>query len=348
VLDVHTGEVRGIVGGRDFTHSAFDRALLARRQPGSAFKPIVYAAAMHAGLSTAARVETTPVEVAGALGAWRPDDLVPDSVTSLTVRNALALSSNNAAVRIGEWVGVERVIEMARTLGITTPIPSVPSIFLGAAEVAPVELAAAYATLGNGGRSVKPTLITRVEDARGRVLWRTPQQQNQTLDEGVAFLTTSMLQDVIDHGTGNAVRRDGFWLPAAGKTGTTNGAKDVWFVGMTPDLVAAVWLGFDQPKEILPNAFGGNLAAPIWSQTMKAAYAERAAPAAWTAPASLISMPIDGESGFMASPECPPADVRIEYFFPGSEPTEYCPLHPRRGNGIIDRLLRGIGVRGGG
>jgi penicillin-binding protein 1A len=345
VLDAHTGAVRGLVGGRDFTHSSYDRALQARRQPGSTFKPIVYAAALQAGLSPAAHIETTPVELTNTLGAWRPDDLVPDSVTSLTVRDALALSSNNAAVRVGEWVGVERVIEMARTLGITTPIPAFPSIFLGAAEVIPVEFAAAYATLGNGGHRVTPTLITRVEDARGRVLWRAPEEPPYVLDEGVAFLTTSLLQDVVDRGTGSAVRRDGFPHPAAGKTGTTNEAKDVWFVGMTPDLVAAVWLGFDQPKQILPNAFGGNLAAPVWTRTMQAAYATRAAPAPWSAPPSLLSATIDANTGYLATGSCPPQDVMIEYFVPGTEPMEYCPTHGGGGGNIFDRLLRGIGVR---
>jgi penicillin-binding protein 1A len=338
VLDLKTGEIRALVGGRDFTHSSFDRALQARRQPGSTFKPIVYAAALQHGLSAASWIETTPVAINLAGVAWRPDDLVPDSVTRLSVRDALALSSNNAAVRIGESVGTARVIEMARTLGITTPIPSYPSIFLGSAEVVPAEFAAAFATLGNGGYAVRPTLITRVEDARGNVLWRAPAETRHVLDSGVAFLATSLMEDVIDRGTGTAVRREGFWLPAAGKTGTTNSARDVWFAGMTPDLAAVVWLGFDQPTQIMPNAFGGNLAAPVWARTMKAAYASRAAPAAWTAPESLIRAPIDTQTGALATPACPPADVRIEFFVPGTEPLEHCPTH--RG-GIIGRLLRG-------
>jgi penicillin-binding protein 1A len=340
VLDSRTGEIRALVGGRDFTHSSYDRALLARRQPGSTFKPIVYAAALQHGMSPAERIATTPVSIDMTSTAWRPDDLVHDSVTSLSVRDALALSSNNAAVRLGEWVGVSRVVEMARTLGITTPVPPYPSIFLGSAEVVPAELAAAYATLGNGGYGVKPTLINRVEDARGNVVWQSPGTAPHVLDSGVAFITTSMLGDVIDRGTGTAVRREGFWLPAAGKTGTTNDAKDVWFVGMTPDLAAAVWLGFDQPKQILPNAFGGNLAAPVWARTLAAAHAARAAPSAWTAPASVVTLPVDGTTGRLAAPDCPPADVRIEYFVTGTEPTEYCPLHAPASRSFFDRLFR--------
>ena len=332
VLDVRNGEIRALVGGRDFTHSSYDRALLARRQPGSTFKPIVYAAALEAGLSPGARIETTPVSVdnAGSV-TWRPDDLVPDTVLSLSVREALALSSNNGTVRVGEWVGAAKVVEMAKRLGLSTNIPAYPSIFLGAAEVIPVEFAAAYASIGNGGIRVRPHLITRVEDAHGKVLWRSPVAGGQVLDPGVAFITTTMLQDVIDHGTGAAVHRAGFWLPSAGKTGTTNGAKDVWFMGMTPDLVGAVWFGFDKPSEILPNAFGGNIAAPVWANIMKAAYTKRADPAPWVAPPTLVQLPIDTDSGLMATPSCPPAKVRIEYFTAASTPTQYCPLHPAEG-----------------
>jgi len=325
VIDARSGQIRALVGGRDFTHSSYDRAFQARRQPGSTFKPIVYAAALQAGLSPAAWIETTPVSIQGiGTAAWKPDDLVPDSVTRLMVRDALVLSSNNGAARVGEWVGVDKVAQMGKALGLSTSIPPYPSIVLGSAEVIPAELVGAYATIGNGGHRVKPTLITRIEDARGNVKWRAPVDTTTVLDERVAYLTTSILNDVIDRGTGAAVRRAGFWLPAAGKTGTTNSARDVWFVGMTPDLAAAVWLGFDQPKEILPNAFGGNLVAPIWAEIMKAAYIKRPAPVAWTAPASLITLAIDSKSGLLASADCPPADVRIEYFIPGTEPVDYC------------------------
>jgi penicillin-binding protein 1A len=342
VLDARTGAVRALVGGRDFTHSSFDRAFHARRQPGSTFKPIVYATALQRGLSPASRVETTPVEVALAGAAWRPDDLVPDSVTSLSLRDALVLSSNNGAVRVGEWAGIGRVADMARTLGLSTPVPNYPSILLGSAEVIPAELTAAYATLGNGGYRVIPTLVSRVEDAHGRVLWRAPERAAHVLDSTVAYLTTSLMEDVIDRGTGTAIRRSGFWLPAAGKTGTTNDAKDVWFVGMTPDLAAGVWLGFDQPVQILPNAFGGTLAAPVWAATMKAAYADRAAPGPWSAPVSLVSAPIDGATGLLATPNCPPDDVRIEYFAAGTEPGDYCTTHP---HGLMDRVLRSLRLR---
>ena len=328
VLNAGSGEIRALVGGRDFTHSSYDRALSARRQPGSAFKPIVYAAAIRDGLTASDRVDTSPIAMpsAGAV-TWRPDDLVPDTVTSLSVRDALVLSSNYGAVRVGEWAGTERVVDMARTLGLTTPIPAYPAMFLGAAEVDPAEFAAAYAALGNGGYLVRPTLIRRVEDAFGKVLWRAPAERPQVLDPGVAYIITSMLRDAVDRGTGSAVRRLGFTQPAAGKTGTTNNAHDVWFVGMTPELVGAVWLGFDKPRSILPNAFGGNLAAPVWTEVMKRAYASRTS-TPWVPPEQLLAVSIDPHSGNAVGPECPSDTPRIEYYLAGTEPLPGCTNPP--------------------
>ncbi|MGQ0813102.1 MAG: penicillin-binding protein 1A [Gemmatimonadota bacterium] len=340
-LDLRTGEVRALVGGRDYTHSNYDRATQAKRQPGSAFKPFVYAAAIQQGLTLNSRIETTPVSEGSGAAAWRPDDLVPDSVTQLSVRSAFALSSNYGAIRVGQWVGPEAVISMARAAGISTHIPPYPSIFLGAAEVIPIEFVAAIGAFGNGGKRLKARFINRVEDARGKILWQATESGDYTINAGVAYLTLSIMQDVVDRGTAGSVRRGGFWLPAAGKTGTTNDSKDVWFVGMTPDMVAGVWLGFDQPKTITANASGGRFAAPIWAEMMKAAYAKRPQPGGWSAPADVASMPIDDQSGGLATEKCPPENVRIEYFLPGTEPTEYCPLHGG-GPSAIDKLLQGI------
>jgi penicillin-binding protein 1A len=349
VMDARSGAVRALVGGRDFTHSSYDRAFVARRQPGSAFKPIVYAAAVNRGLTPSTVIQTTPVTLGdGGSTVWRPEDLVPDSVLSLSARDALALSSNHGAVRVGEWAGIDNVIHTARALGLTTPIPAYPSIFLGAAEVVPAEFVAAYATLANGGRRVTPTLITRIEDNRGNVLWQAQPSGRQMIDEGVAFLTTNMMEDVVDRGTGTSVRRTGFWMPAAGKTGTTNDAKDVWFVGATPDLAAAVWLGFDQPKQIMPSASGGRLAAPVWSEVMKVAYEKRPAPAPWQPAPNIVTAAVDMDSGMLAAPGCPPERIRIEYFLHGMEPGSYCPLHSHDGGeGTLRGLWRRITGGGG-
>jgi penicillin-binding protein 1A len=340
-LDAHTGAVRALVGGRDFTHSSYDRAFIAKRQPGSAFKPIVYAAALQHGLTLAERIEATPVSVASSGGVWRPADGVDAYGSSLSAREALARSSNNAAVRVGQWVGAERVVDMAQALGLTTPIPPYPSIFLGAAEVVPAEFVAAYATLGNGGVKVSPQLIERIEDAHGTILWQAPEPAESVLDPGVAFLTVNMMEDVVDRGTGSAVRNAGFWAPAAGKTGTTNDAKDVWFVGMTPDLVAGVWLGFDQPAQITAAASGGQLAAPVWTKVMQAAYESRPMPDDWARPANVVTAAIDRATGKLASRDCPAHDVGLEYFLEGTQPIEFCPLHDRGGN-IVDKLMKGL------
>jgi len=315
----------------------------AHRQPGSAFKPFVYAAAIQEGLTLNSRIETTPLSVTGiGQASWRPDDLVHDSVSSLSVRQAFALSSNYGAIRVGQWVGPERVIEMAKAGGINTKIPPYPSIFLGAADVIPGEFVAAYAMFGNGGFRVRPQLISRVEDARGKVLWRAETAGEPAIDPAVAFLTLSIMEDVVDRGTASAVRKKGFFLPAAGKTGTTNDAKDVWFVGMTPDLVAGVWIGFDQPKTIIPNASGGLLAAPVWADMMKTVYEKRPQPGAWTAPESLVSSAIDIKSGMLATDNCPPDDVRIEYFVPGTQPSDFCPLHATGTQKALKKLMEGL------
>jgi penicillin-binding protein 1A len=343
-LDAETGNVRALVGGRDFTHSSYDRALVARRQPGSAFKPIVYAAALEAGMTLGTGISTAPVSLE-SVGSpvWQPDDLVDPYEGTISVRRALALSSNFAAIRVGQFAGTQSVISMARRLGLTTPIPPYPAIFLGAAEVSPAEFVAAFATLGNGGYRVRPRFIQRVEDSQGTVLWEAESSRQQALDPGIAFLTLNLMESVVDFGTGNAVRRAGFWLPAAGKTGTTNEAKDVWFVGMTPDMVAGVWLGFDQPTTIMPKASGGQLAAPVWAEAMKVAYADKPKPTDWHAPNNVIAVEIDYETGQLASEYCPYEQIRTEYFIVGTEPTEYCMLQSGWGSqGLMGRIVKGI------
>ena len=337
MLDPRTGDIRALVGGRDFASSQFDRALQAERQPGSAFKPVVYAAALEAGLPATARLETGPVEVSAAGSpVWRPGDHVADSVATLSVRTALAISSNPAAVRLGRWLGEERVVAMAERLGFSTEIPPYPSIFLGSAEVVPAELVAAFSAFGNGGYQVTPRLVRRVEDREGNVLWEAGPPTQQVLDPGVAFLTLTLLEEVVNSGTGTAVRRAGFWLPAAGKTGTTNDGRDVWFIGMTPDLAGGVWLGFDRPRPIMPGASGGRLAAPVWTEIMTRTYRERPAPAPWTPPGNVVSAQVDQATGYLATGNCPADDVRIEYFLLGTEPEIYCPLHPEPG---VERFL---------
>ncbi|MGH7482492.1 MAG: transglycosylase domain-containing protein, partial [Longimicrobiales bacterium] len=347
-LDPATGAIRALVGGRDFSHSQYDRTRLAQRQPGSAFKPIVYAAALSDGMTLATRVETSPVALAtGGASPWSPRDHVADSVEALTVRQALVRSVNNASVRIGRWTGERRIAALAHELGISTRIPLYPSIILGSAEVIPIELVAAYAAFGNGGFRVEPHLITRVEDIHGEPIWTARQPRRRVLAADIAFLTLSALRDVVDSGTGVAVREAGFLLPAAGKTGTTNAGKDAWFIGLTPDLAAGVWVGFDMPAPILAGGAGGagGLAAPAWGEMMSAYYTDRIPPMDWVPPPSIQSLPIDALSGGVATGNCPPDQVLVEHFGAGTAPREFCPLHPESGvERFFDRLFRRIGL----
>ena len=341
-MDARTGDILALVGGRDYGLSQFDRVTQAKRQAGSAFKPFVYAAALAEGIP----ITTTLVGpgAAPAAGGYYPADHVADSL-ALDMRGSLRLSSNRAAVVLGERVGVGKVIQTARSLGISTPIQEYPSTFLGAADVVPLELVSAFGAFATLGSVAAPRMIRRVEDSRGRVLWEVPVRQRQALSPEAAFLTTELMREVVNRGTGTGARTAGLpsEVPAAGKTGTTNDAADVWFVGVTPDLVAGVWLGFDEPKRILRGASGGGIAAPVWGRVVADYYRSHPVPAAWSPPAGLLAVEIDRESGQLAAPECPPEQVATEFFIPGTEPTEVCPLHANPAmDGWFGRAVRGI------
>lgn len=340
-LDATSGEVRALVGGRDFDLSEFDRARQARRQPGSAFKPFVFAAGLASGVTLADRLETGPVTVQQAgRPPWRPRDAGDGA--PLSVRQALARSSNTATVRLGMQIGVPAVIRRARTQGIEATIPDYPSTLLGSAEVVPLELVAAYAPFTNGGHRVEPRIVTRVEAPDGAVLWQPETSEPESvIDPGVAYLVRDAMRDVVDGGgTGWRVRQAGYRGPVAGKTGTTDEARDAWFVGVTPDLVAGVWLGFDEPKTIVPGASGGNLAAPVWGRLMRA-YEQEAAPPgrSWTRPTGVIEALVDTSTGHRATRHCPEEVVETELFLVGTDPALQCPRHTA---GFFDRVLGGV------
>lgn len=340
-LDPRNGDVRALVGGRDFRLSQFDRATQARRQSGSAFKPIVYAAALSSGMTLAAPLELDRLEE----GDYRPAD-GEAGTKARNVREALRVSSNLATVVVGERAGLGRVIQTAADLGITTPIGAYPSTFLGASEVSPLELVAAYAPFVNGGARVTPRLIQRIEDANGAVLWRVQPRREQALSPQVAFLTADLLRDVIDRGTGRRARVPGLpsELPIAGKTGTTNDSQDVWFVGATPQLVAGVWMGFDKPRRISSKASGGLVAAPVWGRVMQA-YMKggRPIPPAWSPPLDVVQHEIDLATGLRPTSRCPEEDRATEWFVAGTEPREECALHPEVGiDGFFRRAMRGM------
>ncbi len=248
----------------------------AHRQPGSAFKPFVYAAALEAGYTQASIIDHLDEPIETLKGAWLPDDGHAGE-SSLDLRNALRVSSNRAAIRLLQQIGIPRVVTLANTLGLEKQ-PAVPSLALGSGSVTLASLTAAYAAFANGGMLRPPTLIRRVDDDGGQVLFTSKDQPVQVLSETTAFLMSDMLTDVINAGTASKARAMGFTLPAAGKTGTTNSFNDAWFVGYTPSLVVGVWVGFDTPRTIGRNAFAASVAVPLWTRFMMAA--TRARPAA--------------------------------------------------------------------
>lgn len=269
-IDPRNGHVLAMVGGRDFVKSAFNRATLAKRQPGSAFKPFIYAAAVEGGLGPDDLIDVyeEPMEVANA--EWSPDDEHFYETDTVTLRDGLRLSSNRAAVRLMQTVGVRKAVRAARAFGFGD-LPVVPSVALGAGEVTLTSITSAYGAFANAGAVYPSTLIRRVEDAEGQVLFQGQDLPHQAIRPVTAYLMADMLRGVIDSGTGYGARQHGFSLPAGGKTGTTNDYKDAWFIGFTPSIVTGVWVGYDQPQTIRRNGYAAELAVPMWAKFMKAA-----------------------------------------------------------------------------
>lgn len=325
-IDPRTGDIRALVGGRQYERGSFNRALAAHRQPGSAFKPFVYAAALAAGFTPASLVDDEPVEVEQAGRIWTPANYGGQYMGRVTLRRALMRSSNAAAVRVSRAVGEQRVIQAAHRNGITSPLSPVPAIALGALEVTPIELVTAYAPFANGGMRVRPRLVRRIERADGSVLWaEEPAVPVAVMDPRDAFQLTSMLRSVVDRGTATAIRAAGVTQAVAGKTGTTNNGADVWFVGYTKSLVAGFWFGYDTPRAITGDASGGRLAAPAWAEFYQQGWRERAGDTEWAPPAGMVSRVIDAETGMLAGEWCP--ITQREWFKPGTEPTEICTEH---------------------
>jgi penicillin-binding protein 1A len=268
-IDPTNGFVRAMVGGRDFLKSPFNRATQARRQPGSAFKPFIYAAAIERGYSPDDWIDGLYEPVMATDGEYTPDDehFGDDGVT---LREGLRLSSNRAAVRLMHDVGLRQTVKQASAFGFGD-LPVVPSVALGAGEVTLSAITAAYGAFANGGEVYPPTLIRRVEDADGTVLFESNEPATKAIQPVTAYLMADMLRGVIDSGTGYTARQHGFRLPAGGKTGTTNEYRDAWFIGFTPSIVTGVWVGYDQPQTIRRDGYASVLAVPMWTRFMKAA-----------------------------------------------------------------------------
>jgi penicillin-binding protein 1B len=324
-LRPQTGEVLALVGGRDYAKSQFDRCTQARRPAGSVFKPFVYAAALEPGgagptATLAAWVDDTPLELPTPAGPWRPKNFDREHHGRVPIREALERSYNVATARLGQQVGIPRVAEMAQRLGVESPLAAVPSLAIGAADLTPLELARAYATLANGG--IRPHIRTfeDVVDPQEGALERQPIESERVLDGGTAYLVTSLLEGVVDRGTARALRAQGLVGPIAGKTGTSNEERDAWFVGYTPELVAVVWVGFDEPRSL--GLAASAVALPVWGRFLRDATGGQVR-GAFLRPPDVEEIEIDPTSGAVALAGCP--ERRLEYFLPGTEPSTTCP-----------------------
>jgi 1A family penicillin-binding protein len=324
-LDPTTGEVRAMVGGRGFAESRFNRATQSKRQPGSAFKPFVYAAALEAGFTPATLISGLSEPIMTFQGAWLPSDEHVDG-DAITMRAALRTSSNRAAVQMLQTIGVRAAARYAEDLGLGA-MPQVPSLALGSGEVTLQALTSAFGAFANGGERAAPTLIRRVTSSEGEVLYESQVSLTHAVSPSTAFLITSMMQDVINAGTAAQIRQMGFRLPAAGKTGTTSEYRDAWFVGYTTKLVTGVWVGYDKPRTIVPGGYAAQIAVPLWTRFMLSATKDDKSD--WfRAPSDVVGVEVDRVSGRRATDACRrTGQVSFEYFAEGTEPIDMCPLH---------------------
>ena len=322
-IDPSTGDVRALVGGRNYQESPFNRATNAMRQPGSSFKPFVYARAIVDSLPPNAIVPDTSLEIPQPDGQlYRPRNDDGDFLGNITLRQAITRSRNPVAVQLWLRLGADSVIALAHRFGITTAIAPYPSSAIGASVVRPIDFVAAYTAFANLGTPVEPRLIYRIEDRSGRTLYaQDVRALPPALEPAATFVVRDMMRDVIERGTATAVRRylpkD---VPVAGKTGTTNDNTDVWFVGLTPDIVAGVWLGLDKPRPIAERAVaGGTLAAPIFGQMLaRAGYTHPVG--SWSPPPGVVTAELDRETGRLSDAATPPERRYSEYFLSGTEP----------------------------
>lgn len=324
-VEPKSGRILAYVGGRDYRRSPFNR-VLARRQPGSAFKPFVYTAAIDNGYTAGTTISCEPTEYPQPDGSvYRPTDYDPAQpyhYRPFTLQEALAISDNVVAVRLNHMLGPEKGKEYAEKMGITSPLRPYLSLVLGTSEVTPLEMATAYATLASGGIRAKPFFITKIVDSRGRVLEENKPAAARVLDEKTCAIVTWMLQGVLKPGGTAAAAGAVLERPAAGKTGTSQNYADAWFVGYTPDIAAAVYIGYDNPTRSV-QATGGGIAAPIWVRFINAAL-KNVPPRDFPLPPGVVKVRICPDSGFLAPPGAPYLEA---LFVAGTEPLTYCPEH---------------------
>lgn len=324
-MDPTNGQIRALVGGRDFDESNFNRAVQASRQPGSAFKPFIFAAAVDNGYTPTDIILDTPVSFQAGNGMqWSPQNYDHKFRGPVTLRSALAHSVNVPAAKLLQKLGTGVVTSYARRMGVRSRLVHDLSLALGTSEVNLLELTAAYGVFANQGIRVTPSYVLRVEDKNGKVLEQTRTSAEEVLSPETALTMTSMLASVVENGTAASARALGLSAPAAGKTGTTDDYTDAWFVGYTPSMVTGVWVGFDRKQKIGPGMTGAAAALPIWVDVMAAATKGKA-PQEFPVPSGVVSVLICTQTGLLANPACP--ETELELFHEGVQPSSFCNVH---------------------
>jgi penicillin-binding protein 1A len=324
-IDPVTGGVKAMVGGYDFHRSEFNRALQARRQPGSAFKPIIYATALEKGLTPSTILIDAPVVYHDPEldKIWKPVNFEERFYGPITLREALIHSRNLATIRLLDQIGIPPVVDLAQRMGIGSPLNRDLSLALGSSSVTLLELTSAYGVFANQGVRVDPMMIRSVTDAQGQILEFRESTKHEVLPKAVAYLMTNLLQDVVQHGTGQRARVLG--RPVAGKTGTTNDFTDAWFVGFSPNLAVGVWVGFDDRRSLGDREAGARVALPVWIDFMRSALA-LLPQATFEIPDEITFAKVDPASGLLAPPD--ESNAPVEMFVAGTEPTKQPSARP--------------------
>jgi penicillin-binding protein 1A len=319
-IDPASGRIRAMVGGRDFGQSQFNRTWQALRQPGSAFKPIIYAAALDRGFGASDLLDDSPLTIKlDRNKSWSPENFSRTYQGMVTLQRALLQSLNVPTIRLLEKIGINETIQFADKFGIKSRLGPYLSLALGSSDMTLAELTAVYAIFANHGIRMGPVSILTITDSTGRVLYQSDALPTQAIKPETAYLTTYLLKGVIERGTGWSARELG--RPAAGKTGTTNDYRDAWFIGYTPVLVTGVWVGYDDQSSIGPKETGARAALPIWIDFMKKAHIGRASED-FTSPGGIVFKQIDPRTGLLSTESCKQS-VRQAYL-PGTEPRQYC------------------------
>ncbi|HWC50354.1 MAG TPA: PBP1A family penicillin-binding protein [Nitrospira sp.] len=341
VLDPSTGSILALVGGRDYRVSQFNRAVQAHRQAGSLFKPFVYLAAFESSrsgtppyMTPASLLADEPVTFESENGTWAPQNYDKQFRGSVTLRSALEQSLNVPAVRVAKAVGTQPILDVIRQVGVTAALTNDLSLALGSPTVSLLEMVTAYGTMANGGIWVRPTSLRAASDREGMTVWTASPDRRQAVSPQAAYLVTSLLEGVVRRGTAAKAKALGLTGAIAGKTGTTDGYRDAWFIGYTSELVIGVWIGFDDERAL--RLTGSQAALPIWMDIARRILPEQAP--AFVPPAGVVMRAIDPKTGQLATSQCP--EQVDEVFIDGTEPTVYCEVH---GGGLWERLRHTFG-----